>query len=191
MNNLLYYIKKPSNIIIALGSRNMLPIRDRFYLKIMFKNKMGYSLNFENPQTFNEKLQWLKLHNRNPLYTTLVDKYEVKNYVASIIGEEYIIPNLGVWEKFDEIDFETLPDQFVLKCTHDSGGLVIVRDKNKLNISSTRKKINKSLRRNYYWLGREWPYKNVKPRIIAEKYLTDESGYELKDYKGDTHYKFY
>ncbi len=113
----------------------------------------------------------------------MVDKYEAKKYVADIIGEEYIIPTLGVWDKFDDIDFDTLPNQFVLKCTHDSGGLVIVRDKATFDISSAKKKINRCLKRNYYLLGREWPYKNVKPRIIAEKYMEDKSEEELKDYK--------
>ena len=156
---------------------------DRCYLEKMFKLRMGYELNLENPQTFSEKLQWLKLYDRRPEYTRMVDKYEVKKYVADIIGEEYIIPTLGVWDRFEDIDFDSLPNQFVLKCTHDSGGLVICRDKDLLDIDDARKKLNKSLKRNYYLYSREWPYKNVKPRIIAEKYMVDESGYELKDYK--------
>ena len=113
----------------------------------------------------------------------MVDKYEAKKYVANIIGEEYIIPTLGVYDKFEDINFATLPNQFVIKCTHDSGGLIICKDKTKLNIKEARKKINKSLKRNYFYTGREWPYKNVKPRIIAEQYMVDESGTELKDYK--------
>lgn len=113
----------------------------------------------------------------------MVDKYEVKKYVADIIGEQYIIPTLGVWDRVEDIDFDSLPNQFVLKCTHDSGGLVICRDKNKLDISSAKNKLKKSLKSNYYLHGREWPYKDVKPRIIAEQYMVDESGYELKDYK--------
>lgn len=144
---------------------------------------MGKKLDLKNPQTFNEKLQWLKLYDRNPEYTKMVDKYEVRKYIADKIGEEYLIPLLGVWDKFDDIDFSTLPDQFVLKCTHDSGGLVICKDKSKLDIEAARKKINKCLKRNFYKLTREWPYKNVKPRIIAEKLMVDESGTELKDYK--------
>ena len=112
----------------------------------------------------------------------MVDKYEVKKYIAQIIGEEYIIPTLGIWEKFDDINFECLPNQFVLKCTHDSGGLVICRDKKTFDRNSAKKIIEKSLKRNFYFWGREWPYKEVKPRIIAEKYMEDDSG-ELKDYK--------
>ena len=143
----------------------------------------GHFCNLQTPRTYNEKLQWLKLYNRKPEYTQMVDKYEAKKYVANIIGEEYIIPTLGVWDRFEDIDFDTLPNRFVLKCTHDSGGLVICRDKSKLDISEARKIINKSLNRNYYYMHREWPYKNVRPQIIAEKYMEDESGYELKDYK--------
>ncbi len=163
------------------GFYNCMP--DVKYIKKIFKVKMGYDLDLNNPQTFTEKLQWLKLYDRKPIYTTMVDKHDVKDYVANIIGKEYIIPTLGVYDKFEDIDFSKLPNQFVLKCTHDSGGLVIVKDKSKLDIEKAKKKINKCLKRNYYNFSREWPYKNVKPRIIAEKYMVDESGYELKDYK--------
>lgn len=158
-------------------------VPDRLHIRILYRARMKKRLNLKHPQTFNEKLQWLKLYDRNPKYTSLVDKYEVKKYVASRIGEEYIIPTLGVWEKFEDIDFDVLPNQFVLKCTHDSGGLIICKDKTSLDLAAAKKKINKCLKKNYYWHGREWPYKNVKPQIIAEKYMEDESGYELKDYK--------
>lgn len=159
-------------------------IPDELFLKLYYKKHIGKRLNLKNPQTFNEKLQWLKLYNRNPEYTKMVDKYEVKKYIAEKIGEEYIIPTLGVWDTFDEIDFEKLPDQFVLKCTHDSGGLVICQDKNKLDKNEAKEKIQKSLASNYYYENREWPYKNVKPRIIAEAYMTDEVGKnEFTDYK--------
>ena len=140
-------------------------------------------MDLDNPQTFNEKLQWLKLYNRKPIYTTMVDKYEVKKYVADIIGEEYIIPTLGVWEKFEDIDFGELPNEFVLKTTHDSGGLIICRDKTSLDIKKVQKRIERSLTRNYYWYGREWPYKDVKPRIIAEKFMKDENFDVLNVYK--------
>lgn len=156
---------------------------DEEFLKKNFKYRLGYELNLENPQTFNEKLQWLKLHDRRPEYTMMVDKYAVKKYVAEKIGEQYIIPTLGVWNRFDDIDFGQLPDQFVLKCTHDSGGLVICRDKSKFDIRAARRKINRCLKHNYYWSGREWPYKNVKPRIIAEKYMIDFKSNDIKDYK--------
>lgn len=158
-------------------------IPNKLYLSYIYKKRFGKSIDWKNPQTFNEKLQWLKLYDRKPEYTQMVDKYEAKKYVADRIGEEYIIPTLGIWDKFDDIDFDALPNQFVLKCTHDSGGLVICTDKSKLDIEKARAKISRSLKTNYYWHGREWPYKNVTPRIIAEKYMVDESGYELKDYK--------
>ena len=158
---------------------------DEEYLSKAFHARMGYDLNLDNPQTFNEKLQWLKLHDHNPEYTRLVDKYEVKQYITNIIGEEYIIPTLGVWNSFDEIDFDKLPDQFVLKCTHDSGGLVICKDKKTLDIRAAREKINRCLKRKFFYLNREWPYNNVLPRIIAEPYLTE------KDYQGLTDYKIH
>ena len=165
----------------SLGMYNKMD--DEKFLKKMYRIRMNKNLDLENPKTYNEKLQWLKLYDRKDIYTKMVDKYESKKIVSQIIGEEYIIPTLGVWDKFDEIEFEKLPKKFVLKCTHDSGGLVICEDKDKLNYKQARKKIEKSLKRNYYLASREWPYKNVKPRIIAEKYMVDESGYELKDYK--------
>ena len=156
---------------------------DKTYLKICFRLKMNKRLDLKNPQTFNEKLQWLKLYDRKDEYSKLVDKIEVKNYVASIIGEEYIIPTLGVWDKFDQIDFDSLPEQFVLKCSHDSGGLVICKDKSKLDIAKAKEKIERSLKQNYYWRGREWPYKKVYPRIMAEKYMQDGQTENLPVYK--------
>lgn len=158
-------------------------VSDEEYLKRTFKGLMGKTLNLDNPITYNEKLQWLKLYDRNNLYTKLVDKCEVKEYVAAKIGEEYVIPTLGVWDTFDEIDFDSLPNEFVLKCTHDSGGLVICKDKNNFDIVQAKLKIENSLNHNYFYFGREWPYKNVRPRIIAEKYLEDLQTGELRDYK--------
>lgn len=156
---------------------------DEKYLIYKFECLMRYELNLENPITFNEKLQWLKLYDRNPEYTTMVDKFAVKEYVASKIGEQYLIPTLGVWDSFDNIDFTNLPNQFVLKCTHDSGGIVICRDKSTFDRQSAKKKLSDSLKTNFFWCSREWPYKNVKPRIIAEKYIKDNKQGELKDYK--------
>lgn len=158
-------------------------VSDSAYIKIQYRCATGKKLNLKNPKSFNEKLQWLKLYNHNPIYTQMVDKYEAKKFVANIIGEQYIIPTLGVWEKTEDIEWDKLPSQFVLKCTHNSGGIVICRDKEKLNKEAAIKKLNKSLKNNYYKVGREWPYKNVHRRIIAEKYMVDESGEELKDYK--------
>lgn len=158
-------------------------IPDKFYLRILYWLKMGKKLHLNSPQTFNEKIQWLKLYDRNPEYTKMVDKLEVKKYVATIIGEEYVIPTLAVWEKIEEIDLNQLPNQFVLKCTHDSGGLVICKDRSKFDSRKAFKKIGDSLNKNYYWGGREWPYKNVRPRIIAEMYVEDVEDHELRDYK--------
>ena len=156
---------------------------DEQFLKKEYFLQMGKPLNLNDPKTFNEKLQWLKIHNRKPEYTTMVDKYAVKQYVADRIGEQYIIPTLGVWEHFDDIDFDNLPKQFVLKCTHDSGGIVICRDKSKLDKKTAKKKLEYYLKRKYYYIHREWPYKNVKPRIIDEKYMTNGDGEDLNDYK--------
>lgn len=169
--------------IMNFMARSYFPISDRLYLKIKFRYEMGYKLDLKNPKTFNEKLQWLKLHNRNPLYTKMVDKYEVREYIKEKIGEEYLIPLIGVYDNFEDIDFDKLPNQFVIKCNHDSGGLIICKDKTKLNISDAKKKINNSLKTNYFYSGREWPYKNVKPKIIIEKYMEDKVDNELRDYK--------
>ena len=164
------------------GRLNWMP--DKLYLQVMYLTNMGKVINLKNPKTFNEKLQWLKLHDRKPEYTMMVDKYEAKQYVADCIGKDYVVPSYGVWDSFDEIPFEKLPKQFVLKCTHDSGGLVICRNKDRLDKAAAKQKIEKCLKRNYYYSGREWPYKNVKPRIIAEKYLEDENEQAgLRDYK--------
>ena len=155
---------------------------DRKYLELMFPMRVGYKLDLDHPQTYNQKLQWLKLYDRRPEYTTMVDKVEAKKYVANIIGEKHIIPTLAVYDRVEDIDFDALPNQFVLKCTHDSGGIVVCKDKSKLDKKAALAKLKRGLSRNYYYQNREWPYKNVKPRIIAEQYMEDESG-ELKDFK--------
>lgn len=164
---------------ILNGNANM----DSIYLKLLYRYKLGKKLDLERPQTYNEKIQWMKVHYRNPLYTKLADKYGVREYISKRIGEEYLIPLIGVYDKFDDIDFDTLPEQFVIKCTHDSGGLVICRDKKQLDIKKAKAKIERCLKRNYFLNSREWVYNDIKPRIVIEKYMVDESGYELKDYK--------
>lgn len=177
-------LKNPLRLFMTFGHRGWFNwINDKTYLQIAYRIAMGKKLPLDNPQTYNEKLQWLKLYDRKPEYTLMVDKFEAKKYAARIVGEQHIIPTLGVWDRFDDIDFDKLPNQFVLKCTHDSGGLIICKDKTKLNKEKARSVINGCLKNNYYWGQREWPYKDVKPRIIAEKFMVDESGYELKDYK--------
>ena len=156
---------------------------DATYLKLKYRYKIKQKLNLENPQTYNEKLQWLKLHDRKDIYIKLVDKYEVKKIVGEIIGEDYIIPTIGVWNKFEDINFDKLPERFVLKCTHDSGGLYICNESKEFNKELAKKKITSSLKHNFYWSGREWPYKNVVPRIIAEVFIEDKELGELRDYK--------
>lgn len=157
---------------------------DATFLKMKWKvSDMQYTLNLEEPRTFCEKLQWLKLYDRRPIYTTMVDKIEAKKYVASIIGEEYIIPTIAVWNTVDEIDWNILPNQFVMKCSHDSGGIIVCTDKSKLDIKRTIKIMKKDLKRYFFWQNREWPYKYVKPRILVEKYMEDNKTGELRDYK--------
>lgn len=170
-------------LICAMNKFSLKLIPDKLYLKLKYRLILKKKLNIENPQTFNEKLQWLKLHDRNPLYTKLSDKYEVREYVKNVIGEEYLVPLFGVYNRFDEIDFDKLPNKFVIKCTHDSGGVVICKNKLNFDYAKAKKKINKCLKRNYYYSGREWPYKDIKPKIIIEKYLIDESSQQLNDYK--------
>lgn len=160
-------------------------IPDKMYLKMKFRIQMGEKLNLKDPKTLNAKLQWLKLYNRNPQYTMMVDKYEVRDYVAKVLGQEYLIPLLGVWEDPEQIDFDALPEQFVLKCTHNSGlGMYICKDKTKMDVQKVKNNLRKGLAQNYYLSEREWPYKNVKPRIVAEKFMTDYPGAtEFTDYK--------
>lgn len=180
------YVKHPAllgeGMLVHFGQ--WLP--DSTYLKLMFRLKMGSRLNLKNPRTFSEKLQWLKLYNRQPEYTTMVDKYAVKEYVAGIIGEEYIMPTLGVWDRPEDINWETLPNQFVLKTTHGGGstGVVICKDKDSFDKQKAIDKLNESLKMDIYHLFREWPYKNVPKRIIAEKFITPSPNEDdLPDYK--------
>lgn len=161
-------------------------IPTRLFLRLKYRLYTGKRLNLKNPISFNEKLQWLKIYNSkhvNPDYTNLADKLKAKEVVKQSIGEKYIIRTIGTWNRFEEIDFKKLPASFVLKTNHDSGGVVVVPDKEKMNIKAAKKRIEKSRRINFYWYGREPQYKNIKPKVFAEEYITDESGYELKDYK--------
>ena len=183
LNKIVKIIKNPKKVIIFLSSKGLIKYDDKKYLEYVYKERMGKNLNLDNPKTFNEKLQWLKLYNRNPMYTKLVDKYEVREYVSKIIGKDYLIPLLGVYNSCEEIDFDSLPNQFVLKLTHDSGTVIICKDKKTFNKKEAISKLKKGLKRKYFYLYREWPYKNVKPRIIAEKYMKDNNSSVLNDYK--------
>ena len=178
-------MKNPYKIFVFLGYKGLLNwVGDKAYIKLLYRGIVGKKLNLDNPKTFNEKLQWLKIYNRKPEYTMMVDKYAVREYIKEQLGEEFLIPLIGVWDSPDEIDFDALPDQFVLKCNHNSGlGMCICTDKSKLDIEAVKEDLRKGLKQDYYLTSREWPYKNVKRKIIAEKYMVDESGTELKDYK--------
>ncbi|MBS5527979.1 MAG: glycosyl transferase [Prevotella sp.] len=183
-NKLIKGIKHPEWLLGVILRRFFAGfMRDETFIKWEYFSGMRKFPDLKSPKTYNEKLQWLKLNDKHSEYTIMVDKYEAKEYVKKIIGEEYIIPTLGVWDNFDEIDFDKLPNQFVLKTTHDSGGIVVCKDKTKLDLNVARKKLEKSLQHNFFYEHREYPYKDVKPRIIAEKFMVDESGTELKDYK--------
>jgi len=177
---------KKENILKILQEGYIIALKwlpDDLYLSLTYRIKMGERLNLSNPKTLNEKLQWLKLHDRRKKYIKMVDKYEMKKYVSKRIGKEYVVPTLGVWDHFDDIDFKELPEKFVLKCTHDSRSIVICTNKDTFDKGKAKEKLEKKLKKNQFWHSREWPYKGVKPRIIAEPYLIDESGKELKDYK--------
>jgi len=160
---------------------------DEKYLKRKFKAVLGRELDLENPKTFNEKLQWLKLHNRKPEYSVIVDKYRVRDYIREKLGEEYLIPLIGAWDSPDEIDFDALPDRFVLKCNHNSGmGMYICKDKSQMDVNKVKEELRKGLSQDYYLVHREWPYKDVPRKIICEQYMTDTP--ESQDF---TDYKFF
>ena len=166
----------------GLGMYNKMA--DAEFLKKKYFACMGKNLDLDSPKTFNEKLQWIKLYDRNPEYTMMVDKYLVREYIKEKLGEEYLIPLLGVWDDPDEIDFDALPDRFVLKCNHNSGlGMYICKDKTKMDVDKVKAELRKGLAQDYYLTGREWPYKNVPRKIIAEQYMEDEKTSELRDYK--------
>lgn len=168
---------------ISLLERVAPALSDVMYLHIKYYLRMGKRLNLKNPQTYNEKIQWLKLYGRRPIDTLMADKYAVKDIIAKKIGEQYVIPLLGVWDTFEAIDFESLPNQFVLKCTNDSGGIIVCKDKSKLDIKAAKKKLNFALTHNFYYFSREKAYRDIMPRIIAEEYKEDTRTGELRDYK--------
>lgn len=177
-------LRNPSLTVPYLGARGFLHgMDDETYLKKCFKAYMGYDLDLDNPRTFNEKLQWLKLHDRNPLYTTLVDKCAVKQWVADRIGPEYVTPTYARWDRAEDVDVSGLPERFVLKTNHDSGGVAICRDRATFDLEAAKRKLARHLRRNYYWGCREWPYRDVRPCVFAEEYLDPGEGGDLADYK--------
>ncbi len=164
----LYYIDKPW--------------ANKIYINKLFERLNGYKLDLNNPKTYVEKINWMKIYDRNPLYTQLVDKYRVKEYVSQKIGEEYIIPVLGIWNSVDEIDINTLPERFVIKANHDCGSVYFCVDKESFDENEVKKKLKKALKKNYFWGGREWVYKNVNRLIFAEEFVDNLS---------DNNYKFF
>lgn len=177
-------LKKKNQVFVSkLLAKSSKLFSDKVYIKIKYRLLFGKGINLETPLTFNEKLNWLKLNDHNPLYKRLADKYEVKEYVSNIIGKEYVVPTYGIWDSFEDINFETLPNQFVLKATHNSGGVTVCKDKKSINIRDVEKLFRKVMSDDYFWGNREWVYKDLKPRIIADLLLDDHSGKELRDYK--------
>ena len=181
----LYQIKRmPTRAWKALLYRISPLMSDIFYVKCLFRVRLGYPLNLKRPKTFNEKMQWLKIYGHKPIYTIMADKYKVKKYVTDIIGEKYIVPCLGVWDDANDIDFEKLPDKFVLKCNFNSGqGMCICKDKSKIDIDKIRKDLNREMKRGYYYHGRDKQYRDIEKKIIADTFLDDHRPGELQDYK--------
>lgn len=185
MTSVMDIVRNPSLAIPILGHRGFFhSMDDEKYLKLSYKGYIGRDLDLDNPKGFNEKLQWLKLHDHNPLYTTLVDKYRVKDWVADRIGSQYVTETYDAWRRAEDVDISGLPERFVLKTNHDSGGVAICRDRAKFDLDAAKRKLAKHLKSNYYWGCREWPYKNVEPLIFAEEYLDpDPTVNDLVDYK--------
>ena len=181
MKKIIRAIRNPRQYLLVVVRRLVHVLPQNIYLELLFYLSVGYRLNLKRPRSFNEKLQWLKLHRHVDRDSLLVDKFEVKSILGEMIGEEYIVPTYGIYTKFDEIDFTALPDKFVIKTTHQSGGVVVCTDKAKLDIPLARKTINDKLQKNLYYWGLEWPYKKVPPRIIVEEYIGN--GEDIKDYK--------
>lgn len=178
------FLTKPyyrTRVLIKLGCYDSLSDAD--FLKKVFPKYMGYPLDLENPKTFSEKLQWLKVNYREPIQTVMVDKYEAKLFIAQRVGDQYVIPTLAVWDSVEDIDLDALPNKFVLKCTHDSGGIVICKDKSSFDFEAAKAKLRASLRRDYSKIAREWPYQNVPRHIIAEEYISELGNDDLLDYK--------
>ncbi|SDC92153.1 TupA-like ATPgrasp [Priestia aryabhattai B8W22] len=178
------YLHSPTKLVLTFGKKGLFNwVPDPLYLKLLYWSETKKALRLDNPSTYNEKLQWLKLYDRNPEYSNYVDKYNVRSYIKQAIGEEYLIPLIDVYESVEDIEWDKLPEKFVLKCTHGSGSNIICQSKKTLDKQKAIKKLKRWMKKNWYWFGREWPYKDVKPRIICEKFMSDKSDEDLKDYK--------
>lgn len=185
-------MKKVSSIKKLIGKERvssilqaMKFIPDKPFLKLEYRFLTGKRLNLKNPVTYNEKLQYLKLYDRKPVYTVMSDKIAMRDYVGDRIGEGHTVPLYGTWDRLEDVDFDSLPDSFVIKCNHDSKGLAICRDRKTFDREETLRLLGKSLRRNHFWVAREWPYKNIKPRILAEKYLETKTEYKVFCFAGE------
>lgn len=176
-------IKEIANGIIDFHVKIMFKLAPKYTTKHYYERKTGKKIDIDNPKTYNEKIQWTKIYDHNPLYTALADKLKVRDYIKDKIGEQYLVPLLGYWKNFDDIDFNKLPNQFVLKCNHDSGSVIICKDKHSFDYKLARKKLTKALKKNLYYATGEWQYKNMEPFIIAEKYMIDSELDDLRDYK--------
>lgn len=189
MNAIISYLSHPKEIVLYFMRHYCSWMSDKKYIELYYRIKLGKKPDLENPTKLTEKLNWIKLYDQNPLYHKLIDKCEVKKYVSEKLGPDVVIPMYGVWEKFEDIDFDKLPEQFILKCTHVSGGLAVCRDKSTFDKEAARRNIEKSLKNEYYLGHREWAYKDVRPRIIAEKLVEslgkkDSVEYKLTCYNG-------
>jgi hypothetical protein len=177
------YLKSPRKLIRSLGAHNFFNwLPDKQYLKLVYLGETGKKLNINNPTTYTEKLQWIKLYDRKPVYSKYVDKYAVRSYISEIIGEQYLIPLIGLYNRVEDINWDSLPGRFVIKCTHGSGSNIICLDKGKFDIEKSKVDLSAWMKKNWYWFGREWPYKNVKPRIICEEFISN-NGEPPMDYK--------
>jgi hypothetical protein len=183
MNKTLSLLKRPHQLIVTIHRRVFCWLPDKTFLSILNFLIFGKKMNWEKPQTFNEKLTWIKLYDRRPEYTKMADKYSVKKLVSDRIGKEYVVENYVVADRWEDIDFDKLPNQFVIKCTHDSGGAFICRDKKTFDYDKVRKRIERNLKMRNWKTGREWPYKDIPHRIIVDRLLDDHTGNELRDYK--------
>lgn len=184
------YLRKPGLMLPLLASRGFLKgMDDATFLRRWYKDYFGKDLNLDDPKGFNEKIQWLKLYDRNPEYVDMVDKISAKKWVANRIGETFIVPTLAIWETVDVIDTDSLPDRFVLKTNHDNGGVVICESKASFDLVKAKAKLKKHLSQNYYYVGREWPYKNIEPRIFAEEFI-DDGATDCSGSCGFVDYKF-
>lgn len=175
--------KNPKKIKLYIIRKIGKKINDKKYLQLLYKIRFDKKIDFDNPKTFNEKLNWLKLYDRNDKYTMLADKYLVKEYVEKTIGKEYVIKNYKIWENVEDINLDELPCKFVMKCNHDSGGLIICKNKENINLEDVKDKLKRSLENNYFYYKREWPYKNIKPLILVEEFIEDKEMEDLRDYK--------